>query len=127
MVATWDGHWFREPGTRVLAILPRNWVDEALPLTITPAPTKLTRVFVARFETLTPERETELLALLSENSADGDKGQRFSNLELGRFAEGALERAVQLESLRMGGQFHTLQQMAAVAATAGKQKDTAAR
>jgi hypothetical protein len=127
MVATWDGHWFREPGTRVLAILPRAWVDEVLPLTITPAPTKLKRVFVARFETLTSERETELLALLRENTADGGQSAKFSKLQLGRFASGALERAQKLEAQRMAGQFLMLQQMASRAKTEESPKTAVAR
>jgi hypothetical protein len=112
MVATWDGHWFSEPGTRVLAILPREWVDSVLPLTITPAPEKLTRVFVARFEVLTPERENALAALLDDDTEampGALQSARFQGLQLGRFASGALLRVQNLESQRMSAQFWKLQ------------------
>jgi hypothetical protein len=109
MVATWNRHWFREPGTRVLAILPREWVDQVLPLTTTPSPTKLTRVFVARFEILTPQRETAVLALLNEDSSAPTQVARLKELDLGRFAEGALARAKILQSERMDKRFQSLQ------------------
>lgn len=67
MVATWRDLWFTERGTRVLAILPRDWVDSVLPLKITPEPKKLTRVFVARMELFTRKREERFLSLFSEN------------------------------------------------------------
>jgi hypothetical protein len=115
MVATWQGHWFRETGTRVLAILPRDWVDSVLPLTIQPTPTKLTRVFVARFEVLTQEREAELLALLNdadEPKAGSAQTKKFAQLDLGRFTQGALIRAQQMHSQRMAAQLELLRRAA---------------
>src|SRR5437588_10159859 len=50
MVKTWDDSWFAEEGTRVLYILPREWTDRTLPLTITPQPSKMVRVMVGRAE-----------------------------------------------------------------------------
>jgi hypothetical protein len=108
MVATWDGHWFREPGTRILAILPREWVDEVLPLKIQPEPTKVTRVFVARFEMLTPQRESAVLALLTGNVEGDTPAAQFREMQLGRFANGALVRAQAMESRRMSERFGQL-------------------
>ena len=49
MVETWRDSWF-EDGLRVFYIMPRRTVDEILPLEITPAPSRVTRVFVGRME-----------------------------------------------------------------------------
>src|SRR5205085_2212226 len=87
-------------------------VDSVLPLTIQPSPTKLTRVFVARFEVLTPQRENEVLALLNEPANDTAKVARLKALELGRFARGALARAQVMQNQRMSEQFEVLQQAA---------------
>jgi hypothetical protein len=51
MVDTWADSWFTE-GARVLYIVPRTTVDSLLPLTISPAPAELQRVFVGRVEVL---------------------------------------------------------------------------
>jgi hypothetical protein len=54
MINTWRGDWF-EQGERVLYILPQATVDSILPLTVTPAPTSVARVFVGRMEVFTDE------------------------------------------------------------------------
>jgi hypothetical protein len=59
MVETWADSWFTE-GARVLYIVPRATVDSLLPLTITPAPTELQRVFVGRLEVLSPRTKDTL-------------------------------------------------------------------
>jgi|SRR5579862_160397 len=53
MVETWRDSWFEE-GTRVFYILPTAQVNPLLPLTITPAPAEIARVFVGRVEVLSP-------------------------------------------------------------------------
>jgi hypothetical protein len=53
MVQTWRDSWFEE-GSRLLYILPTEFVNNVLPLTINPAPTQITRVFVGRLELITP-------------------------------------------------------------------------
>lgn len=118
MVATWQGHWFREPGTRVLAILPRKYVDEVLPLTINPKPQKLERVFVARFETLAPAKEAALLALLNKDltvKPDAREVAAFADLQLGRFGNGALARVQSLKSSRLSSRFWELRRSALAA------------
>ncbi|HSI61457.1 MAG TPA: hypothetical protein VLE43_00025, partial [Candidatus Saccharimonadia bacterium] len=115
MVATWQGHWFREPGTRVLAIVPRKHVDAVLPLNITPKPQKVERVFVVRFETLAPAKEAALLALLNQDftvKPDASQVAAFGNLHLGRFGNGALTRAQSLESSRLMSRFWELKRSA---------------
>jgi hypothetical protein len=114
MVATWQGHWFREPGTRILAILPRKYVDEVLPLTITPKPQKVERVFVARFETLAPAKEEALLGLLNRDltvKPDAREIAAFAKLQLGRFGSGALTRVQSLESSRLLSRYWELRRL----------------
>ena len=53
MFETWRDSWFEE-GSRLLYIVPRQFVDQVLPLTITPAPAQTVRVFVGRLELVTP-------------------------------------------------------------------------
>jgi hypothetical protein len=53
MFETWRDSWFEE-GSRLLYIVPRQFVDGVLPLTITPAPAQTVRVFVGRLELVTP-------------------------------------------------------------------------
>jgi hypothetical protein len=118
MVATWQGHWFREPGDRILAIVPRKYVDAVLPLTITPKPQKLERVFVARFETLAPAKEAALLGMLNQDltiKPDAKQIAAFANLQLGRFGQGALTRAQNLENARLRSRFWELTRSAKAA------------
>jgi hypothetical protein len=53
MIETWRDSWFEE-GTRVFYLVPRAQTDSLLPLTVTPAPAKIERVFVGRVEVLSP-------------------------------------------------------------------------
>ncbi|MGB9465442.1 MAG: hypothetical protein WBR10_10035, partial [Candidatus Acidiferrum sp.] len=53
MFETWRDSWFEE-GSRLLYIVPRQFVDSVLPLSISPAPAKTVRVFVGRLELVTP-------------------------------------------------------------------------
>lgn len=113
MVATWDNLWFEEPGTRVLAVLPQPWVDAVLPLEITPKPQAVDRVFVARVEMISMARQNALVDLLNK-SGDDPAGAReqLKKLELGRFAAGALDRAVSVKlqqtEAQMRGRFAEL-------------------
>jgi hypothetical protein len=53
MVETWRDSWFEE-GSRLIYIVPRGFIDTVLPLTISPPPAQITRVFVGRLEIVTP-------------------------------------------------------------------------
>jgi hypothetical protein len=59
MVQTWRDSWFEE-GSRLLYIVPREFVDSVLPLSIKPAPMQTTRVFVGRLELVTPATRNEV-------------------------------------------------------------------
>lgn len=65
MVETWHDSWF-EDGMRVFYIVPRSEVDKVLPLTITPAPSTTTRVFVGRVEVLSPSSRRTIETALSQ-------------------------------------------------------------
>lgn len=53
MIDTWRDTWF-EDGMRVFYVLPPATVNQILPLTVRPAPTAVTRVFVGRMDVITP-------------------------------------------------------------------------
>jgi hypothetical protein len=77
MVDTWRDSWF-EDGTRVFYIVPRRAVDAILPLTITPAPDSIARVFVGRMEVITPDIERSVQkAIASNDSAELQRYGRF--------------------------------------------------
>ncbi|HWB02990.1 MAG TPA: hypothetical protein VG796_08205 [Verrucomicrobiales bacterium] len=99
MVATWDNLWFEEAGTRVLAVLPQPWVDAVLPLKITPQPDAVERVFVARMEMISVEHQNALVDLLFKNPSDPVFArEQLRKLSLGRFASGAVDRAVAVKT-----------------------------
>jgi len=77
MLETWRDSWF-EDGTRVFYIVPRAAVDAILPLTITPAPTEIKRVFVGRMEVVTPAvQHTVEEAIVHKNSDVLERYARF--------------------------------------------------
>jgi hypothetical protein len=77
MVATWTDSWFEE-GTRLFYIVPRATVDAILPLTITPAPQQIERVFVGRLELVSAaSRDAVRRALQANDRPTLDKYGRF--------------------------------------------------
>jgi hypothetical protein len=83
MLETWRDSWFEE-GSRLFYIVPRPFVDAVLPLSIHPAPSQLTRVFVGRIELVTPATANAVEAALL--SADHETLQKYS-----RFLEPIVE------------------------------------
>src|SRR5262249_13366107 len=77
MIETWRDSWF-EDGTRLFYIVPRQPVDEFLPLDIQPSPAKISRVFVGRMEIISPATQQEVRqALASGDRAGLEKYGRF--------------------------------------------------
>jgi hypothetical protein len=77
MVQTWRDSWFEE-GSRLLYIVPREFVDAVLPLSIKPAPAQITRVFVGRLELVTPATKDAVeRAVASHDDATLAKYGRF--------------------------------------------------
>ncbi len=62
MVNTWKNGYFKNPGLRLLYILPRSEVDSILPLTLNPEAEELERAFVARVEIMLEEEELEIVS-----------------------------------------------------------------
>jgi hypothetical protein len=99
MIETWRDAWFEEPGLRVLYILPRDWTDRVLPLQLDPKPMNLVRVMVGRAEIIPPQKEWELLRHIVQFSAKNPAARSlavdgFKRIELGRFAEPAIQRVL---------------------------------
>jgi hypothetical protein len=92
MVRTWSDSWFEE-GLRVFYIFPRELTDTLLPLTITPQPAEINRVFVGRVEVITPEMEQQIEAAVQAFRSRSDE-ERSSAIRIvqryGRFAEPVL-------------------------------------
>jgi hypothetical protein len=64
MLETWRNTWFEE-GSRLFYILPAEFVDGILPLTITPRPAQTVRVFVGRLELVSPATQKAVAAALA--------------------------------------------------------------
>ena len=107
MVETWKDLWFAEAGTRILSVLPEEWVAGTVPLSINPVPAKMDRVYVLRSEILTKAREEGLADLLAGSGDPATDTARFKALELGRFMHGALPRAKSILSSRQDARFYT--------------------
>ena len=86
MVNTWEHGYFHTPGLRVLYILHPLEVENLLPMTITPAPEHLNRVFVGRVEVLRDVEESRLLNEILQ------KKEAYDVMALGRFAPSIINR-----------------------------------
>ena len=84
MIETWRDSWFEE-GTRVFYLVPNGFVDEILPLSITPTPASMVRTFVGRMEVFTPAT----LQLVGDAIAEGDDA---TVVAYGRFLDPLTER-----------------------------------
>jgi hypothetical protein len=94
MVKTWQDSWFEE-GLRVFYIIPRRAIDAILPITITPLPNELERVFVGRSEIITPEIEREIqdaAKQFREGSAEKRTAAIDTVRRYGRFVEPILRK-----------------------------------
>jgi hypothetical protein len=77
LLETWKSSWFEE-GSRLFYIVPCSFVDSLLPLSISPAPAVITRVFVGRLELITPATEQAVeSAFASSDRAALAKYSRF--------------------------------------------------
>lgn len=77
MLETWKDSWFEE-GSRLLYVVPKTFVDRVLPLSISPTPTEITRVFVGRLELVSPRTRIAVeSALANHDEAALAKYNRF--------------------------------------------------
>jgi hypothetical protein len=100
MVKTWKDSWFEE-GLRIFYLLPRKTTDAILPITITPMPDQLARVFVGRFEIITPEIAAEIQGA-ARQFGEGSPERRAAAIKTirryGRFAEPVLTEMMKREN-----------------------------
>jgi hypothetical protein len=99
MVRTWRESWFEEDGLRVFYVLPRQWTDDTLPLTLEPAPREVVRVMVGRAEIIPPATDWELLKQIVRYSGPDAAGRQEAiasvrQLGLGRFLHPAVARVL---------------------------------
>jgi hypothetical protein len=87
MLETWKTSWFEE-GSRLFYIVPRNFVDSVLHLSISPVPTEVTRVFVGRLELITPATEQAVASAFAT-------GDRATLAKYSRFLEPILQTMIQ--------------------------------
>ena len=84
MIETWQDSWL-ERGSRLIYIVPRSIMDRVLPLSVSPAPSRVERVFVGRIEILSPA----VRAAMETDLAVG-KSDRLE--QFGRFLEPFLDQ-----------------------------------
>ena len=97
MVNSWEKSYFRTPGLRILFILPREAVDNYIPIQITPRPQEMVRVMVGRTEVLTPSQERQIERWITELGAPDFKTRDAASAglgRLGRLSEPALRRVM---------------------------------
>lgn len=94
MVKTWSRQWFHSPGTRILYLLPRPWIDRMLPLDVTPDPQEMVRVLLGRLEILTPARLGRVVSALRTAPSDPDGSDAFLIRAEGRLLEPILQHLV---------------------------------
>lgn len=94
MIQTWADSWFDEDGVRVLYLVPRAFTDSVLPLTLTPTPRALARVFVGRAEVLPAEIERKATTLATRFIRDGsvEAAREFGRLVVPRFTDSLIRR-----------------------------------
>lgn len=97
MVNTWERSYFHTDGLRVLYILPRQSVDEVIPLKVQPTPQQVVRVMVGRVEVLTPQKEQQIERFVADLGADAFATRQAATQglsRLGRISEPALRRVL---------------------------------
>jgi len=90
MLDTWKDSWLEE-GTRLLYVVPNSFVNRVLPLSISPAPREVTRVFIGRLELVSMKTRTEIEQALA-------KGDETTLSRYNRFLEPMLQIILQRES-----------------------------
>jgi hypothetical protein len=70
MLATWNRAYFESPGLRLFFVVPREWVDYYLPLSIS-KPADVNRVMIARVELVSPRQRELLRQLAGSTPSDG--------------------------------------------------------
>jgi hypothetical protein len=70
MIETWRQSWFEE-GSRLFYVVPHDFLNAIVPLTINPAPAQTVRVFVGRLELVTPATAHAVEKILATHDIQG--------------------------------------------------------
>jgi len=70
MIETWRQSWFEE-GSRLFYVVPHDFLNAIVPLTINPAPAQTVRVFVGRLELVTPATAHAVEKILARHDIQG--------------------------------------------------------
>lgn len=88
MLRTWENSYFRSPGARLFYLVPREWTDRHLPLSVS-GENRITRVMVGRIEMVTPGQRRLLEHLAAQPPGDPSALREDIRL-LGRFSHALL-------------------------------------
>ncbi len=77
MVQTWWESYFERPGLRVFWVVPEDFTERVLPLSVEPAPRESVRVLVGRSEVLTPGFEDVLAGAFGTKEWKHYAGHRY--------------------------------------------------
>jgi hypothetical protein len=84
MLKTWELSYFKSAGLRLFFLVPRDWTDHVLPLTVS-EPVDLSRVMVGRVELLTKDQREKLAKISSGNLTNKQLENAYAGL--GRFRD----------------------------------------
>src|SRR6185369_2940939 len=84
LLNTWQVSYFKSPGLRLFFLVPREWTDHYLPLSVS-VPADVNRVMVGRIELVTPEQRERLRTLSNLTPAQiaADRDQLATNYMAG--------------------------------------------
>jgi hypothetical protein len=71
LLSTWQRAYFASPGLRVFYLVPRQWTDHYLPLSIS-AESRIERVMVGRLELISDEQREQISKLAASDITPGD-------------------------------------------------------
>lgn len=99
MLKTWDEAYFKSPGTRVFFIVPRNWTDQVLPISVS-APAKIERVMIGRIDLVTPALQSLARQYIDLPHKGTEESRQILN-QMGRFAQPIILHESQLAPAAM--------------------------
>lgn len=92
MLETWKLSYFKSVGQRLFFLVPRDWTDGVLPLTVS-KPCDLTRVMMGRIELVTPAQRQSIKRLVENKNLTPPEAQAL-HAKLGRMAAPMLTDAM---------------------------------
>lgn len=102
MLETWKLSYFKGVGQRLFFMVPREWTDRVLPLTIS-KPSEITRVMVGRIELISPTQRLAIKQILEGEKKNPAPDLKPAYAQLGRFAVVLVSDARQREATARAG------------------------